>query len=258
MCATCVFRFFDKYDPVEYRERIGNKALAERYYGKYLKREQFRYSDGHEAFLKFAEEHPRIFIKKAVGWGGDGARIESVDTIEKAESVWNSLSEDFVAEPVIENHPEIKAINPDCLNTLRFITLGLADGPKIQMASIRFGNRTIVDNVHSGGMVAGIDLESGIIDTAAKDRHFRKYTNHPVTGMPITGARIPCFREAAELALKAASVTPELRYCSWDIAVTPDGPIMIEGNWDAEFYIEQALFDRGHRQLYIDLLEGRA
>ena len=53
------------------------------------------------------------------------------------------------------------------------------------------------------------------------------------------------------------SVTPELRYASWDVAVTPDGPIMIEGNWDAEFYAEQMLYNRGHRTLFTNKLEGK-
>lgn len=52
------------------------------------------------------------------------------------------------------------------------------------------------------------------------------------------------------MALKAVSITPELRYTSWDIAVTNKGPIMIEGNWDAEFYAEQMLLQKGLRKRY--------
>lgn len=256
MTRRHMFRFFDQYNPQEYRDHIGNKALAEQYYGAFLKREQFRYSDGHDAFLHFAEDHPRIFIKKAVGWGGEGARIEDVDTPEKAEVVWNTLSTDFVAEPVIENHPDLKAIHPGSLNTIKVVTLYLENGPEIQTALIRFGNNTVVDNVHSGGMGAGVNIETGRIETDAVDKHFQRFSVHPVTGKPIKGVVIPEWDAVKQLVLKAASVTPELRYSSWDIAVTPDGPIMIEGNWDAEFYAEQMLYNRGNRILFINKLEG--
>ncbi len=257
MTRRHMFRFFDRYDPKEFRERIGNKALAEQYYGQFLKRDQFRYEQGHEAFLKFARKHSRVFIKKAVGWGGENARIEDVSTPEKADMVWNTLNSDYVIEPVIENCPELKTIHPDSLNTIKVVTLYLENGPEIQTALIRFGNRTVVDNVHSGGMGAGVNVETGCIETDAVDKHFCRYAVHPVTNMPIKGVIIPEWDAVKNLALHAASVTPELRYASWDVAVTPDGPIMIEGNWDAEFYAEQMLYNRGHRTLFTNKLEGK-
>ena len=107
-------------------------------------------------------------------------------------------------------------------------------------------------------MAAGVDIASGRIETPAMDRHFKKYTNHPKTNMPITDVVVPQWDAIKEIAIKASLVTPQLRYTSWDIALTEDGPIMIEGNWDAEFYMEQTLYNRGHRKLYTDLLEGRA
>lgn len=257
MTRRHMFRFFDRYDPKDYRDRIGNKALAEQYYGRYLKREQFRYADGHDAFLSFTEKHPHVFIKKAVGWGGEGARIEDVSTQEKMDAVLTSLSDDYVVEPVIENCPELKAIHLDSLNTIKVVTLYLENGPEIQTALIRFGNNTVVDNVHSGGMGAGVNIETGIIETDAVDKHFCRYAVHPVTNMPIKGVVIPEWEAVKQLAIQAASVTPELRYSSWDIAVTPGGPILIEGNWDAEFYAEQMLYNRGHRTLFTNKLEGK-
>ena len=257
MTRRYMFDFFDKYNPIEYRERIGNKAQAKQYYSQFLQREQFEYEQGEESFYRFVEKHPRIFIKKKIGWGGDGARIEMIDSHEKAQEIWQTLSKNYVVEPVLENHPDIKKVNPDCLNTIKVTTLFLNDGPEIQSAIIRFGNRSIVDNVHSGGIAAGINLETGRIETEAIDRHFKRYQNHPVTNEPILGSSIPMWTEVKQLAEQAASVTPEIRYASWDIAVTPLGPVLIEGNWDAEFKADQMLYDRGSRKRYIEKLERK-
>ena len=38
------------------------------------------------------------------------------------------------------------------------------------------------------------------------------------------------FKEAKEMVLKAAMVVPQMRYVGWDVAVTPNGPAIIEGN----------------------------
>ena len=257
MTRRNMFGFFDKYNPEEYRDRLGNKALTRQLYSEFLQREQFKYEMGEDRFYEFSEKHHRIFIKRKIGWGGDGARIEIVDSRENARKVWKTLSEEYVVEPVLENLPEIKKINPDCLNTIKVVTLFLRDGPEIQSAIIRFGNHTIVDNVHSGGIAAGIDLESGRIETEAYDKFFRRFTKHPVTSEPITGFVVPMWEEVKHLVLQAASVTPELRYASWDIAVTASGPILIEGNWDAEFSPEQMIFDRGIRKVFTEKLEGK-
>lgn len=256
MTRRYMFRFFDRYNPKELRSRIGDKSLATKYYSEFLQREQFNKSDGFDAFLSFTSRHPHLFVKKAIGWGGTGARKEKINSEDDAIRVWRSLNSDEVVEPVIENHDLLKKIYPDSLNTIKVTVLQTPKGPVIATAIIRFGNQTVVDNVHSGGIAAGINVATGEIETAAMDKHFREFTQHPITGEPILGIVVPEWEAIKKLAIRASLVTPQLRYTSWDIALTNDGPIMIEGNWDAEFYAEQALYNRGHRRLFTSMLEG--
>ena len=37
-------------------------------------------------------------------------------------------------------------------------------------------------------------------------------------------------KEVKELVLKAAMVVPNVKYVGWDVAITPTGPVIIEGN----------------------------
>ena len=51
--------------------------------------------------------------------------------------------------------------------------------------------------------------------------------------------KVPYVKEAFDMALEAALVVPELRYVGWDIAITEDGPVFIEGNDNWELSLVQ-------------------
>ena len=255
MTRRHMFKFFDKYNPSEYRARIGDKSIAPLYYGDFLKRDQIGIDAGYDAFCAFCDKHKKIFIKKKVGWGGEKASIAIVDNPEAIKKAWESLSVNFVAEPVIENCNDIKQLHPDSLNTIKVTVLMVKNKPEIEYALFRIGNGTLVDNVHLGGMGCGVNIETGVVETTAYDKHFYPYINHPITHKRIIGFRIPQWELVKQFALDAAKVTPQLRYTSWDIAVTDNGPILLEGNWDAEFYAEQMIYNRGNKKRFVEKLE---
>lgn len=257
MTRRFMFKFFDKYNPPSLRDRIGDKRLTKQYYGELMKRDQFTYEKGFEEFCIFAQNHHKLFIKRAISWGGMGAYVADVSSPDKYRGVWDKLNQDCVIEECIENCEMIKRIHPQSLNTIKVLTLNLKDGPEIQTALFRMGNNTVVDNVHLGGICAVVDISSGVVISKAIDNHFREYTHHPITGYQIIGLCIPRWEEVKQLALRAASITPGLRYASWDIAVTESGPILIEGNWDAEFYAEQMISQKGNRIRFCNKLEEK-
>lgn len=256
MTRRHMFRFFDRYNPKDLRARIGDKRLTHIYYGDLMKRDQFDYREGFDEFLKFSKKHPKLFIKQAISWGGEGAYIADVSTPSNVQSEWEKLNENCVIEERIENCDIIKQLYPGSLNTIKVLTLWVNGKAEIQTALFRMGNNTPVDNVHLGGLCALVDIGSGVVITKAVDNHFREYVFHPVTGKQIVGFVIPMWDKVKELAIRAAAVTPEMRYASWDIAVTENGPILIEGNWDAEFYAEQMLMQKGTRKRFCDILES--
>jgi hypothetical protein len=55
-----------------------------------------------------------------------------------------------------------------------------------------------------------------------------------VTGADLVGVAVPLWREARALAERASRLFLPMRTIGWDVAVTPDGPVLIEGNarWD--------------------------
>jgi len=135
-------------------------------------------------------------------------------------------------EDVIENHPDIAKIYPFSVNTMRMITLLDAENKgHCIYAVFKMGiNGRIVDNF---GLHGPVDLETGEFlypahsgDTTAGIH----YTEHPYSNTPLIGYKVPFMKEAVEMVERAAEVIPQTRYVGWDVAITPNGPAIIEGN----------------------------
>ena len=110
-----------------------------------------------------------------------------------------------------------------------------ADGKYMDIAytSLRIGGGTsIVDNFHSGGMVANVDMGTGSIITDAVDDNRNVFTHHPMTGIKFRGFKIPYYREALAMVCEAITKNRVQGYLGWDIAIKEDGPILIEINTD--------------------------
>ena len=87
-----------------------------------------------------------------------------------------------------------------------------------------------MDNFNSGGMVAPVDELTGIVKDKAIDKNKNLYAVHPYTGTNIEGFAFPDWEQAMDMVRKAAQVVPQMGYLGWDVAFTPDGPCLVEGN----------------------------
>ena len=56
------------------------------------------------------------------------------------------------------------------------------------------------------------------------------FHKHPTTKEKIVGFKVPMFKEAIELVKEAAMIIPEIGYVGWDIAISTNGPVIVEGN----------------------------
>lgn len=133
-------------------------------------------------------------------------------------------------EERVRQHEALSAICPTSVNTLRIATLMGDKKQGIVYAFIRIGAGAVVDNVDQGGMAAPIDIETGVIRGVGANKSGDRFEFHPITGTRIPGTQIPYWDEAKQMCLEAAKVVPQLRFVAWDVAVTPEGPVFIEGN----------------------------
>lgn len=155
-------------------------------------------------------------------------------------------------------HPDLAALSGTrAVQCLRICTLLDADDqPHIFFAFLKvLANRNVVDNYdhgRSGNLLAFLSRDTGRIDRVIGPERGRiaakSYSKHPDTGAELIGFGIPCWQESCELARRAAERFRPLGAVGWDIAVTADGPVLIEGNlnWDpsSPFYIERGTVRR--------------
>jgi Sugar-transfer associated ATP-grasp len=70
-----------------------------------------------------------------------------------------------------------------------------------------------------------------------------RYDAHPVTQAPITGSNVPEWGAIASLAIQTHAAFPHRLMLGWDIALTPEGPIMLEGNTNFDVMFLQRVHD---------------
>ena len=139
--------------------------------------------------------------------------------------------EDIVIQRPLQQHPELAAINPTSVNTIRILSLLTQEGVKVYSSILRIGrNGTRVDNAGSGGICCGITADGKLKKYAYATKGDR-YDAHPDTGLIFEGTRIPSFEKCLAAVPKLHVQIPRFHLVSWDFAIAPDGePVFIEAN----------------------------
>lgn len=177
-----------------------------------------------------------IFFRPPSDYGGKGCfKITKEYLKDKIDNTFDTLKAgNYVHTEVIKQHPMINRIHSNSINTLRIVSLITSENEiEIVSAFIRFGiGESVVDNASSGGFFVGINLDDGTLKSFG---HFlpeyggAKISEHPDSGFKLEGFKIPFYKEACESVFRATKAIPD-RLIGWDVAITPDGPVIIESN----------------------------
>lgn len=135
----------------------------------------------------------------------------------------------------MHQHSYLDHIFPGAVHTIRLITLRdpATHQWKVFFAVQRLGTGATVpvDNGSRGGLVANIDLETGILSEARCLHNRNVYETHPDTGAPIKGARVPMWEEIKQKALTWSHNLPYMNFIAWDLLLTCEGEVcVIEAN----------------------------
>lgn len=223
----------EKYNNKAYFHIFENKNEFNKIFQKYLKRDWIDVTNSSkEDVIKFIKRHD-IFMAKPID-GGCGKGIEKIKTKDypSSEELYNYLTSNhnFELEEVIKQNEKVSNIYPGAINTARVVTILKDNKPHVICAYFRIGNGSFVDNFNSGGMVAPIDVKTGVVSDKAIDKNKNLYEVHPETGKTIKGFKFPFWNEAVKMCKEASKIVPEMAYIGWDVAFTVNGPIFVEAN----------------------------
>lgn len=187
-----------------------------------------------EAAQLLSENTDGYVIKESIT-GAGGNRIVFVDegeqkTKDELLTIFARYKRDYVVESLLKQCPEMAALNPSSINTIRFITFMDRDGVHLLSAVARMGGvSSKTDNFSTGGVACGID-ENGVLKSVGYDQHYNRYTVHP-NGHSFGGTKVPSYDKAVELVKNMHRRFGHFRIISWDIAIAPDYvPTIIEFN----------------------------
>ena len=241
------------------------------FYDKYRTYERFRPFFQREAvsvkgqedfavFREFTDRHP-VFVRKTVDMSrGYGVSLVDADASgQSREELFRSLigqGKQILEELVVQSE-EMKRFNPSSVNTIRCPVFRTAR--EIELAPCRFRcgqDGSFVDNAGSGGILAGVDRKTGIIETDGYDEFCNRFETHPQSGLRFKGYQIPDWELLRQTVTEMTERMPSMGYISWDMAHTDKGWVIIEGNGAGQFIGSQIVAQRGLKKEIEAQLEG--
>lgn len=153
----------------------------------------------------------------------------------------------YLIQKKLENHP---ALAPFCsaIATVRMINLvrpGRIDNP-VAVIKIPQGENIADAFWRPGNLACEVDVQTGEIKSVvalnAPDLDF--LPDHPAVA-GFMGFKLPHWDELVEINRRAAQIFAPIKYSSTDVAITPDGPVIVELNYGGGFDLPQNASGRG-------------
>lgn len=211
------------------------------------------------------------FAKTRTGWGGQGSyrigvdgAIHATDGTRVAKSLRVLLrrirGSDYLVQELVRQDDRYAQAAPASVNTVRCITFPATgdEGIRVALAFWRVGNgKTVVDNISSGGLICTVDPASGRITSPAADKTRTLHETHPVTGFRFQGAEVPGFDAVLRTVRAAHRTLDSGMSVAWDVAMTPGGPVILEGNGHWGISLEDLINPGFEGKLWGAFMAGR-
>lgn len=179
----------------------------------------------------------------------DGLELKGEGRIDYESCMADFIgSTSYLLQPLQKNHAFFDRYT-DNLATVRVCILITENGIKIPFAVLKLPTReNIADSFwRSGNLACDLDPASGTILKARTKNPLgtEDFDKHPATGDPLVEESLPDWDKLLDLVRLCAPVFAPVRYQSMDIAITENGPVLIEINTGGGFDLPQLASGRG-------------
>ena len=164
----------------------------------------------------------------------------------------------YLVQSFIDNqHEGMKKLYPSGINTLRITMVqdGREDSVLLGVMCMMGAHGAECSNWHFGGVCANVNRD-GTMSKYGYSMSDKRVEKHPDTGVVFEGYKIPYYDEAIDLVKKCMRLFYGLKSIGWDVAITTEGPIVIEGNDDWGLAAHQMVENRGWGVEYFKYLDN--
>jgi hypothetical protein len=247
-------RIIPKVNDLDFVYILKNKVDFNVYFSDYIKRDWLYSKDmSIEQFKHFITKHGCAIVKPQSGLEGGGIKFVQFSAMDNIDYIYTKLkNDDVLIEEKICQHPDMIFGNKS-VNTIRVYTLynEFKNEVYILKTVVRVGiGNSIVDNSHSGGCAYEIDIMTGhIISTSFCYKTGIISHIHPGTDICMLGRKIPYWDDVLNMCISAAKKITKCRLIGWDVAITENGPLLIEGNHEPDLCLIEFVGNHGYKNI---------
>lgn len=199
------------------------------------------YCDGEaitrETALQRCANLGEVIIKPSLSGRGKGVKKVCIQNgmtdfnNQSLEALLDYYSIDYLIQAVVQQHPDMKKLNPSSINTIRVVTYRNEMNVNVVYTVIRIGRDGMsIDNESAGGISARIKAD-GTLERYAYGAPGVDKVEFTDSGVRLEGYKVPCFDKALDLVKRSHLQLPYFNLIGWDIAIEENGiPVMIELN----------------------------
>jgi len=228
-----IIKTFNNHD---HRYKFEDKAIFNELFNNFVGRNWMVINGSNlEEFISFMKINKKVILKLLDSDNAKGIGKLEYDEGANYEKIYAELLENkqLLVERWLTQHPDLDKLCDSSVNTMRMYTLYKDGTSYFVHAALKIGKGSIADNLALGGMYTCLD-DSGVAYVEALDYDNNTYATHPITGEKIVGFQVPLFKEAVNMVKEAAKFVPQVGYVGWDVAISPNRPVIIEGNFFPE------------------------
>ena len=193
-----------------------------------------------EKFLSFLHIG-EVIIKPTLSSHGNGVKklhIHNGMVDEKGTSLKDLLvkyKKDYLIQDLVKQHPDMNALNPDSINTIRIVTYRQGMDVYVLYAAIRIGRKgQQIDNESAGGISTKINMD-GTLSKFAYGAPGQDKIETTDSGVRLDGYQVPSFEKALAVVKEQHLNLPFQDLVGWDICIDENGdPVMLEWNTTPE------------------------
>lgn len=201
--------------------------------------------------IAVVKRHGPLFCKGRSGQRGIGSfecsidggalsgRLFEGDALPDAAAVmaaWRALAacDDVLVQPVLRNHPQLSSMAPDgAAITVRCVTRRMAHGNIAQCAVLEIPAQRRSAGHGASYVILPIDISSGLPRPLpaklGQTAEYKERQREALSHWPV-GQSLPGWNTLMAHSIAAHQQFPDLWAIAWDWVLTPEGPVMLEGN----------------------------